>query len=133
VLEERTVSAPGEVQQVAQSLVGRVDAFAVVGDNTVYSAVESVVAAANRARVPVVSAEPNQARRGVAVALGPDYYQVGRAAGAVAARVLRGESPAAIPIRESVASQLVVNLAAARRQGATIPQSLLARATQVIR
>jgi putative tryptophan/tyrosine transport system substrate-binding protein len=132
-LVDRTVSSAGEVQQVAQSLAGKVDAFAVIGDNTVYSAVESIVTAANRARIPVISAEPNQARRGVAVAFGPDYYQMGHTAGLVAARVLRGESPAGIPITESVASRLVVNPGAAERQGAAITDSLLKHATEVIR
>ena len=51
---------------------------------------------------------------------------------ALAARVMRGESPAMIPFGTVSSSQVIVNHAAARAAGLTTPQSMVAKATKVI-
>jgi ABC-type uncharacterized transport system substrate-binding protein len=45
---------------------------------------------------------------------------------------MRGERPAAIPFKPLRATQLLVNLEAARALGLTIPSTVVARATKVI-
>ena len=61
-----------------------------------------------------------------------DYFDGGRDAGLMAARVLRGERPADMPFRPLLATRLLVNLRAAREIGLTIPPALVARADRVI-
>jgi putative ABC transport system substrate-binding protein len=128
---ERTVSQSNEVQQAAQALAARSDVLACFCDHTVISALEALAGVASATHRPLFTAVPS-AGRGSAVDLGPDFHEAARLAGRLVARVLRGESPAAMPIEENVATTLVVNLTAARRQGLAVPPSVVARAQEVV-
>ena len=52
--------------------------------------------------------------------------------GLLAARIMRGEDPAGIPITNLTKSRLIVNVAQARKLGVEIPKSVLQRADEVI-
>jgi len=96
------VTAPADstanVPLAAQSLVGRVDAFYVTTDNAVVSAIDSVLAASEEARVPFLVADPTSLARAT-MAAGFDYYQHGLLVGETVARVLAGAACAAAPDR----------------------------------
>jgi putative ABC transport system substrate-binding protein len=85
-----TASLSSEVQMAAQSLVGRVDAFFVTTDNTVVSALDSVVAVAEDAGIPFLVADPTSLPFGPVIAAGFDYYALGRATSTVCAQILGG-------------------------------------------
>jgi putative ABC transport system substrate-binding protein len=130
---EAVVGNSSEVLQAAQSLQGRVDAIYVPTDNTVVSALESVIMVAERAKIPLIVGEGDSVRRGGLITLGIDYYRLGRQTGDMAARVFKGAKPAAMPIEYQDELSLIVNLQAAQRMGVTIPSDLLAKADEVIR
>lgn len=129
---EATAANSSEVMQAAQSLVGRVDAMYVPTDNTVVSAIESVVLVAERARLPLIAGEDLSVEQGALATVGLDYYLLGRQTGDIAHRVLQGENPAEIAIEYQDEMSIVVNVGAAERMGVSIPADLLAEAARVI-
>lgn len=129
---EAAASKSAEVQAATGSLVGKVDAIYVPTDNTVVSALEALLAAAQRAGLPVFSGDTDSVARGAIATVGFDYYQIGRQTGAIVARVLEGADPGAIAVRPAEGTDLVVNRSAAAAFGVAIPEAVLARATRTI-
>jgi putative ABC transport system substrate-binding protein len=128
---EATVSGAGEVQQAAQSLVGRVDGFYLITDNTLAQGVQSVIAIANQKKLPTVSVERSFVDQGALATAGFDYYQFGKQTGAMAADVLKGKKPADIPVQTSKDLKLVVNTKTAAQIGLTLPGAVLEKAEKV--
>ena len=77
---------------------------------------------------------PSDVKKGTLFSLGADYYEVGRWSGLLAARVLRGENPANIPVENYLPQQLAVNRTALEplAPGWTLPAEWLSRADVVV-
>ena len=107
---EASVSASSEVQQAAESLVGKVDAFYIITDNTVVSAMESVISVANDHKLPLMAGEVDSVERGALAAYGFDFYDIGYQAGEMAVDILvNGKDPATMPVEAPKKLELVVN------------------------
>lgn len=117
-LSERTVANSAEVQQAAQSLAGDVDVFYIVTDNTVVSALDSVIGIANEQQIPLVVGEPDSLAKGGFVTYGIDYYTIGYRTGEMAVEILTGEkTPSEINVEYPPEIQLYINKEAAELQG----------------
>ena len=126
-------NSTSEVGDAALALTtSRIDAFCQIPGNLTAAAFPSIAQAANRARLPVFVFQTSQARGGALLAVARDYHDSGREAGTIAARVMRGESPARIPLAAFAKTRLVVNLDAARRLGIVVPADLVAQAQEVV-
>lgn len=128
-----TVTASSEVMQAAQSMVGRVDAIYIPTDNMVVSSIAAVIKVAEQNKIPVLAGESNSVESGAIATVGIDYYQLGRMTGEMALRVINGEKPQDMAIQQQTGTDLILNLKAAQNMGVTIPESVISRATKVIR
>jgi ABC-type uncharacterized transport system substrate-binding protein len=134
-LMEANVDSSSAVLEAANSLVARgAQALWVSGDVTVLVALESVVAAARKGRIPVFSITPPGVQRGTLFDSGVNFYEVGEQTGALAARVLRGVDPATIPVRNLIPEKVAVNLTALAglRDSWRFSPELVARAHMVL-
>ncbi|PYZ94848.1 BMP family ABC transporter substrate-binding protein [Salipaludibacillus keqinensis] len=113
----RSVSTSAEVQQAAETLIDEADVFYIITDNTVVSALETVVSTANEYDIPLVVGEPDSLERGGFATFGIDYYSIGYRTGEMAAEVLSGEKTTAdIPSEYPADMQLFINQDAAEAQ-----------------
>lgn len=106
---EATLTKSSEVQQAAESLVGRVDVIAYYKDNTVASALESVIKVANENKVPFFAGDIDSVKRGALAAYGFEEYDLGYKAGKMAVEILKGKKPGDIPVAFPDGVKLYIN------------------------
>ena len=123
---EATVSTVNDIQQAAQSLVGKVDAVYAPTDNVIASAMPTLIGITNEAKIPVFCGESGMLKAGGIATVGIDYYKLGVQTGAMAARILSGKAkPAAMPIESQKEMQTSVNEEAAKKLGIVIPADVI--------
>ncbi|WP_027963869.1 ABC transporter substrate-binding protein [Halalkalibacillus halophilus] len=122
---EATVSSSSEVMQAAQALIGQVDAFLIVTDNTVVSSLESVISVGQDEGMPVFVGEHDSVTRGGIAGFGFDYFDIGFEAGEKAVEILQdGTNPGDIPAEFPQNLSLQINEEAAENFGVEIPDEL---------
>ena len=124
-------TASSEVALAVGALVGKVDALYVPTDNTVVSALESVVKVADRNDLPLFVADTSSVPRGCLAAMGVSYYQVGHEAGLQAVKVLNGANPGDIPATIPKDYEVQLNLDAAKQQGVEFSTDTLKKAARI--
>ena len=120
---EGSVSNSNEIQQVTQSLVGKVDAIYIPTDNMLAAGMQLVAQVANENRIPTIVGEDGMVRNGGMVTYGINYYELGKQTAAQAVRVLRdGASPADMPIEYLEKCDLSYNEDSLAAVGVTLPE-----------
>jgi len=137
-LLEANVDNGSAIGEAINSLVSRgAQVLWVGGDNTMMAGIDTAIATARRNRIPVITITPGKADRGSLLDVGLDFHAVGRLLGALAANVLRGADPAAIPIRDvqdEVPRRIVINTRVTEqlKDRWRVPADLLSRASTIV-
>jgi putative ABC transport system substrate-binding protein len=125
-------STDSEIEIAFAKLVNlRTNALIVASDGYLASRVDRLVALAAQYAVPAIYTIRRYAAAGGLISYtssAPMDYQLGSYTG----RILNGEKPADLPVIRPTKFELVINLKTAKALGLTVPQSILARADEVI-
>lgn len=124
--QEFTISNTNEIQQVAQSMVGKVQAVYIPTDNILASGMKNVAAVTNSAKLPLIVAEVGPVQNGGLCTVGINYEKLGYQTGLMAAKVLKGEAkPADMAIEYQTEYTISYNSAIAKQLGITLPERIL--------
>jgi putative ABC transport system substrate-binding protein len=116
----------------ASMVENRIGAVLVSPDTFYRSRRGQIVALAARHAIPAMYSRRDFADVGGLISYGDNEIEAYRPVGIYAARILKGEKPADLPVVQPTKFELVINLKAAKTLGMTVPPTLIARADAVI-
>jgi len=131
-LIEAPVTGSSEVQQAANSLVGKVDAIFIPNDNTVATAMLSVSQIAIKAKLPVYVTADSLVRDGGLATKGINYTILGKETADMAVEVLNGKKIGDIPARTMSTMHIYLNKDTAKAIGVNFPEDIVKQAVEVI-
>src|SRR5262245_13052284 len=108
-------------------------AFSVLANSLTNTYRTRIVDFAAKSRLPAIYGESRWVDTGGLMSYGPDYTDLWYRAAIYVDKILKGATPAELPVERPMKFDLVINLKAAKQIGLTIPPNVLARADRVIR
>ncbi len=126
------INTVADVEMAAKDLASKVDCICNLTDNTVVSALQTVIAAADEKNIPVFGSEIEQVKSGCLASMGIDYVALGKQTGEMAAKILKGEAKAEeMPYEVCSGASLYVNTAVAEKLVFDLDQATLDSAAEV--
>ncbi len=129
----RKVDNEKDFPQALKEVLEQSDCFLMVADAQLFfpKSVEHLLRESIKNQVPVMGLSNVYTRAGALFSLDVDFEQVGRQTGEMAARVLRKESPASLPVALPKKTYFSLNLSTAKRLGIELASDLIKRAGEV--
>lgn len=128
------VRTPDELTGAFRNMVAaHVGGAIVLGDSMLFSQRERIIDLASRHRLPVMYFRRDFAEVGGLMSYGTEVNELVRRAAYFVDRILKGTTPADLPVEQPTKFELVINLKTAKALGLTIPQSVLGQADHVIK
>lgn len=127
-----TVSSTNDVAQIGAALASQVDAIWVPTDNTIASAMNTLVEATDAEGIPIIPAVDTMVEQGGLATVGLNQYELGKLTGKMTAAILKGEiEPSTSPIQYLEQGDIFINQEKAAELGITIPQNILEQAVNI--
>jgi putative ABC transport system substrate-binding protein len=126
------VRRPEDIAPALESLKDRSNAIYVISDPLITTNRIRINTFALRARMPTMYSNREFVELGGLMSYGPNIADLFRRAGDLVDKILHGTKPADIPVEQPTKFDLVINLTTAKALGLQVPDSLLARADEVI-
>ncbi|WEV43768.1 ABC transporter substrate-binding protein [Lactobacillus sp. ESL0684] len=106
----KTANTTNDVQQVTETLAGKVQGIYIPTDNTFASASSLVGKVVKKHKIPLVAGSADQVKTGGLATIGIDYKALGKQTGKMAAKILSGKAkPKDMPVEKADNLKLVVN------------------------
>ena len=132
-LEVADLRRPEDIDRAFATMISqRVEALLVVVGPLTYLLREEIADAALKHQLPAMTNARQYTQAGLLMSYGPDVEDLYRQAATYVDKILRGASPADLPVEQPTKFELVINLKTAKALGLTFPQALLATADEVI-
>jgi putative ABC transport system substrate-binding protein len=132
-LDVADIRTPGDFDGAFAALIDkRVGAVLIVVGPLTYLLRQTIADAALKYRLPAITNVNQFAQAGLLMSYGPNLPDLYRRAASYVDKILRGATPAELPVEQPSRFELIINQKTARSIGVTIPQSLLVRADEVI-
>lgn len=129
-LIKAVVTNTSEVQQAAQSLVGRADALYITLDNTAVSSVDAILKVARDNKLPFFSSDRDTVEAGAFATVGFKYYDHGYQVGQMAVEILKdGKNPGDMKVTVPEKLDFILNLKAAEALGITVTDAMKDKVT----
>jgi ABC-type uncharacterized transport system substrate-binding protein len=126
------VNSSAEIAEAATALLrSDIQIVAQILDNATRPGYAQIAKRAEAANLAFLCFDSAGLREGAALALSRDFYDTGRAAAALAVRVLRGEAPKSIPFANTPTEVLLINPVLLKRFGLALSPELLQKAQVV--
>ena len=122
-----------EIDDAFAALVRRRAGALLIGTDPFFdSRIDRLLALAARHAVPAIYTFRDAPAAGGLISYGPSFEAAYRLVGVYAGKILKGAKPADLPVEQPAKFELVINLKTAKALVLTVPQSLLARADEII-
>lgn len=125
---ERGITNAADIAAAADVLVQDVDCITNMTDNTVVANLPTILEKATAKSIPVFGSEEEQVTNGCVASAGIDYVELGKKAGVIAAKVLKGTDISTIPYETMTESKVTINKKAAENISLELPVSVTERA-----
>ena len=112
---------------------GRAEAVLVLSSAVIFSQRTRIADLAVKNRLPVMFPQNEFAEDGGLMSYAPNYADLFRRAATYVDKILKGRTPAELPVEQPIKFEFIINLKAAKQIGLTIPPNVLARADRVIK
>jgi putative ABC transport system substrate-binding protein len=133
-LQYLDVLSPKDIETVFRAASkGRADGLLVLSGPVLASQQTQVVELAVKSRLPAAYGQPQYVEAGGLMYYGPSFLDLSRRAATYVDKILKGRTPADLPVEQPMKFEFIVNLKAAKQIGLTIPPNVLVRADRVIR
>ena len=124
---------PADLNRAFAEIIGaRAEALAVLSTPMLFGERTQLVDFAFKHRLPTVFSFRSYVDAGGLMSYGPSIPDMCRRAATYVDKILKGAKPADLPVEQPTKFELIINLKTAKALGLTVPQSLLARADEVI-
>jgi putative ABC transport system substrate-binding protein len=121
-----------DIAPAFEELKGRTDALYVCIDTVLFAHRIRINTLSLSARLPTMLSNREYVEAGGLMSYGPNFLDLFRRAGDYVDKILRGAKPGEIPVEQPTKFDLIINLTTAKALGLTVPETLLARADEVI-
>ncbi len=109
------------------------DAILMSASGMIWAGVDSLIAAQNREKIPLIGVDSTMAERGAVISFGPNYEAVGKQVAELTDLILKGTKPQYLPIQRPNKVEYIINQKTASEIGLTVDPALLSKADNILR